>query len=546
MPKARKKRYTKRAPDAPKSCKSAYLIFSNEKRTEIKATLPPGTKVTDVVKKLAEIWRSLTTEAKHPYNVKAAEDKSRYERERKEFKGALRIPVGRWTGRYDAPKQGCPAFVIFCQLMRPKLGLENSQMTQIEITIELGKMWRLISEPCKEVYKESAHASRTLWIEAMADWDETQAHEMAQEMAGFREVAKRAGGMEQSVVDHLVEGSDGILQQQFSRNSNGAGEKLFSVRLSREEIENTRMLFVCEIELLDSRTNQRKTCGKTFGRFRNLEKHRKKHLDNKDVSHLPALVAPASSEAALPEGAKAAFFCPDIHCKYNIKSFFKTKAAVVEHYKRSHTAKTLQCPTPGCTKMFSIDKDRKVHLRMCTAPPIICKCGASLCSIAALMTHQRRFNGTEAVETELTEHYALPESYQAHIGVAQEMAKASVVQQAVGTAAPDVVMVPQIQEGVLVGFSKAPPKLKAASRGSGLEGLVHAKTFPGQHQQHQHPQQHILLQQQIQIQQQQHHKQRQQSGIMTLQQLLQHQKDRVQTLEVRNNMRETKSYALES
>lgn len=55
-----------------------YMIFSNEKRTEVREELvaeadgekvPPGA----VVKKLAEMWNALGDEEKEPFNMKAKE-----------------------------------------------------------------------------------------------------------------------------------------------------------------------------------------------------------------------------------------------------------------------------------------------------------------------------------------------------------------------------------------------------------------------------------------------------------------------------------------
>ena len=55
-----------------------YMIFSNEKRTEVREELieeadgekvPPGA----VVKKLAELWNAMDDEKKEPYNTQAKE-----------------------------------------------------------------------------------------------------------------------------------------------------------------------------------------------------------------------------------------------------------------------------------------------------------------------------------------------------------------------------------------------------------------------------------------------------------------------------------------
>ena len=72
-------------PDAPKRGMSAFLFFSNAKRAEVTAELkaanPDLKGVAEVGKRLGEMWKELSDEAKQPYNEQAAADKERYERE---------------------------------------------------------------------------------------------------------------------------------------------------------------------------------------------------------------------------------------------------------------------------------------------------------------------------------------------------------------------------------------------------------------------------------------------------------------------------------
>ena len=82
--KKRKKRKEKDS-NAPKRGMSAFLFFSNAKRAEVTAELkaanPDLKGVAEVGKRLGEMWKELSDEAKQPYNEQAAADKERYERE---------------------------------------------------------------------------------------------------------------------------------------------------------------------------------------------------------------------------------------------------------------------------------------------------------------------------------------------------------------------------------------------------------------------------------------------------------------------------------
>ena len=53
----------KKDPNAPKRAKSAYFIFCEDKRPEIKSKYP-DLKMTDVSKKLGEAWKELTANDK--------------------------------------------------------------------------------------------------------------------------------------------------------------------------------------------------------------------------------------------------------------------------------------------------------------------------------------------------------------------------------------------------------------------------------------------------------------------------------------------------
>jgi len=72
-----KKRAQKKAPSAPKRGKSPYIFYSMKVREEVKRAMPEDTKVTDIMKKIAEQWRSLTPEDKQQYVEMAAVDKQR-------------------------------------------------------------------------------------------------------------------------------------------------------------------------------------------------------------------------------------------------------------------------------------------------------------------------------------------------------------------------------------------------------------------------------------------------------------------------------------
>jgi len=70
----RKKKEDK--PKKPKRGKSAYIIFSQEKRPEVKAA-NPAMAFGAIAKRLGEMWKALDANQRKPYEQKAEEDKQR-------------------------------------------------------------------------------------------------------------------------------------------------------------------------------------------------------------------------------------------------------------------------------------------------------------------------------------------------------------------------------------------------------------------------------------------------------------------------------------
>merc|ERR1712057_138238 len=80
-PKKVKKAKKVKDPNAPKRNLSAYFFFMNDQRPKVVKS-NPDLKVTEVGKKLGELWRAMSDSEKAPYVKKADADKIRYEKAR--------------------------------------------------------------------------------------------------------------------------------------------------------------------------------------------------------------------------------------------------------------------------------------------------------------------------------------------------------------------------------------------------------------------------------------------------------------------------------
>ena len=79
-----KKKSAKKDPNAPKRGMSAFMLWSNFMRPQIKAE-QPDLKLTDISKVLGEKWKAVTDEVKQEFQGKADADKARYLEEMKTY-----------------------------------------------------------------------------------------------------------------------------------------------------------------------------------------------------------------------------------------------------------------------------------------------------------------------------------------------------------------------------------------------------------------------------------------------------------------------------
>ena len=79
----------KKDPDAPKRPRTAFLLFSVDKREAVKSS-NPQLQFGDIAKEVSTLWKSCRESEKQKYNNLANEDKQRYEREMEEYRAGER------------------------------------------------------------------------------------------------------------------------------------------------------------------------------------------------------------------------------------------------------------------------------------------------------------------------------------------------------------------------------------------------------------------------------------------------------------------------
>jgi hypothetical protein len=87
MPKQVKKSPKKKDPNAPKRALSAFMLFSQEKRSQIKTDNPDAT-FGQIGKLLGDAWKSASESEKAPFLAKAEKEKEKYAEAMKKYKNS--------------------------------------------------------------------------------------------------------------------------------------------------------------------------------------------------------------------------------------------------------------------------------------------------------------------------------------------------------------------------------------------------------------------------------------------------------------------------
>ena len=150
-------------PNAPKRGRSAYIFFCSKNRENAKERLGEGAKATEVTSELGKMWNELKASTKKAdktallgFEAEAAEDKSRYDEEKKDYQppsdeelaNTTRVKKGRKTSDKDtnSPKGRKSAYIYFCSAMRAQVKEELGEEGKSLIMTELGKRWKELKE----------------------------------------------------------------------------------------------------------------------------------------------------------------------------------------------------------------------------------------------------------------------------------------------------------------------------------------------------------------------------------------------------------------
>jgi len=161
----------KRDEGKPKRGMTAYMLFCQDKRPEIKEK-HPNASFGEIGKLLGEAWKEIEADDKKTFEEKAAKDKIRYQKElaayktehpeesddeKKGKKGKKNVKKRKTTKKDpDAPKKPCTAFVWFSKEQRPKIKEQNPKASFGEIGKLLGAAWKEVDADDKKRFEGQA------------------------------------------------------------------------------------------------------------------------------------------------------------------------------------------------------------------------------------------------------------------------------------------------------------------------------------------------------------------------------------------------------
>eukprot|EP00546_Thalassionema_frauenfeldii_P001150 CAMPEP_0178936798 /NCGR_PEP_ID=MMETSP0786-20121207/25386_1 /TAXON_ID=186022 /ORGANISM="Thalassionema frauenfeldii, Strain CCMP 1798" /LENGTH=389 /DNA_ID=CAMNT_0020615267 /DNA_START=175 /DNA_END=1344 /DNA_ORIENTATION=- len=185
----------KKAPQAPRRFKSAYMFFSTAKHKEIREELGEKgvtEKTTNIAKMVSQAWKNLSKDEKEKWEEMARKDKLRYEVEKSLYTGPWKVPFTKRSQKDpNAPKRPMSAFLGYSHSRRAEVKAKNPEKNNAEISRVLAKMWKNESEEEKKEYIEEEYKLRKKYLNDIAVWREKAEKELREQREHREEFAMK-------------------------------------------------------------------------------------------------------------------------------------------------------------------------------------------------------------------------------------------------------------------------------------------------------------------------------------------------------------------
>ena len=139
----------KKDPNAPKKWKTSYIFFCCDQRELLKKQ-DIKYRTTEITGKLAEMWKNLSDRDRVKYEELSNKDKERYVKEMSIYCPSETFKKKERTG----PKRPTSSYMFFCQQERDNIKNNCINMNTKQITSELAKRWKSLSDEEKVPFVE--------------------------------------------------------------------------------------------------------------------------------------------------------------------------------------------------------------------------------------------------------------------------------------------------------------------------------------------------------------------------------------------------------
>jgi len=154
----------KKDPNAPKKWKTGYILFCVDQREKLKKE-NNELSATEITSRLGALWKKLSDKDKAKYELLSKKDKARYEKDMESYTPPAeeqdeKGKRGRGKKERTGPKRPLSAYMYYCQDTRDSVKNENSNMGGKEITTELGRRWKALTDEQKAPFEAKASSDK--------------------------------------------------------------------------------------------------------------------------------------------------------------------------------------------------------------------------------------------------------------------------------------------------------------------------------------------------------------------------------------------------
>jgi len=172
--------------NAPKRPLSGYMAWQNTVRAKVTKSMPEGSGIGDLGKKMGEMWNKMSDAQKAPFQKKYKSEMEKFNKKmdkykttkqyadfqkKKEQHKADSVKKSKFKKDENAPKRPLTAYILFGNDNRDKLVAGGLSFT--EAMSKCGEMWGKLSAAKKKPYEDKAAAAKAKYQKQLEKYKKT-------------------------------------------------------------------------------------------------------------------------------------------------------------------------------------------------------------------------------------------------------------------------------------------------------------------------------------------------------------------------------------